>query len=122
MLGQRIKERRVKKGFTQEELAQRLDMKRPNFANYEANRTIPPSDVLSKLADILNTSTDYLLGKTNNPLPIDNERDFTESLELNDNSLLDKYSLTLDGKTLSEEQAKLAIAFLRTALRQNNND
>lgn len=70
ILGDRIKDLRVKKNFKQDEIAEMLGMKRSNFSSYETGRTIPPSNILSDLATILGTSTDYLLGKTNNPLPV----------------------------------------------------
>ncbi|GIO09702.1 hypothetical protein J31TS6_57300 [Brevibacillus reuszeri] len=70
ILGERIKDLRLKKNLKQDEIAEMLGMKRSNFSSYETGRTIPPSNILSELATILGTSTDYLLGKTSNPLPI----------------------------------------------------
>lgn len=65
-LGIRIKKAREAKGLTQDELAEKLNMKnRASISNYESGRSIPPADVLKNLADILNTSSDYLLGREN---------------------------------------------------------
>lgn len=64
MMGLRIKQAREAKGLTQDELAEKLKIKsRVSISNYEAGRSVPPGDVLRDLADILNTSTDYLLGR-----------------------------------------------------------
>lgn len=71
VLSERIKELRKKQGFTQDEVATMLDMKRANFSSYETGRTIPPGDTLGKLASIFETTTEYLLGKTDNPHPTD---------------------------------------------------
>lgn len=118
-LGERIKYFRGKRGFSQDDMAQKLDMKRANFSSYETDRNIPPSNVLSKIADILGTSTDYLLGKTENPLPVDStEREFLEALDLGDEELASQFGLKLDGKELTKEQIKMVVAFLRT-LRQD---
>lgn len=118
-LGERIKYLRGKRGFNQEDMAQKLDMKRANFSSYENDRNIPPSNVLSKMADILGTSTDYLLGKTENPLPADStEREFLEALDLGDERCASQFGLKLDGKELTQEQIKMVVAFLRT-LRQD---
>lgn len=38
-------------------------MNRANFSHYERDTAIPPCESLSKIADILNTTTDYLLGR-----------------------------------------------------------
>lgn len=55
---------------SQDDVAHALDMKRANVANYEAGRTTPPSDIIGRLADMLHTSADYLLGRTDNPLAL----------------------------------------------------
>lgn len=70
LVGSRIKELRLKQGLSQDDLAQALDMKRANVANYEAGRTTPPSDIIGRLADLLYTSSDYLLGRIDNPMPL----------------------------------------------------
>lgn len=118
-LGQRIRTLRIKHDLTQEEIALQLGMKRPNFANYEADRTVPPSDVLSKMADILKTSTDYLLCKTDNPLPQTVEERFLSNTDLPLDELLNKFNFTLDGKQLTREQAIAAITFVRALQAQN---
>ncbi|GIO33710.1 MULTISPECIES: helix-turn-helix domain-containing protein [Paenibacillus] len=71
VLSERIKELRNKRGYTQDQLAEMLNMKRANFSSYETGRTIPPSDTLGELANLLNTTTEYLLGHTDNPFPVD---------------------------------------------------
>lgn len=43
-----------------------------------------------------------------------NEKEFIQSLSLDDDKLLDKYQLTLDGKPLTKEEAKGIIAYLRS--------
>lgn len=63
LMGMRIKQCRIEKKLSQERLAELLDMKRTNIANYEAGRVIPPGNVLRDLADIFTVSTDYLLGR-----------------------------------------------------------
>lgn len=66
-LGRRIKACRLECGMSQEELAELLNMKRTNIANYEAGRVIPPGNVILALADIFKVSTDYILGLSNTP-------------------------------------------------------
>jgi transcriptional regulator with XRE-family HTH domain len=60
-LGSRIKEYRVKRGFTQSQIANKLGMTEANFSSYERDKSAPPSDKLSQLSTILNVSSDYLL-------------------------------------------------------------
>lgn len=66
-LGERIRQLRKKRGFTQPDIAEKLDMGRSNFGHIENDRVVPSSATLQKIADILNTSTDYLLGRTDTP-------------------------------------------------------
>ena len=62
-IGSRIRELRLRRGLTQDQIAAELNMNRANFSHYERDAAVPPSDILCKIADILNTSTDYLLGR-----------------------------------------------------------
>lgn len=62
-IGTRIKELRIRRGLTQDQIADKLDMNRANFSHYERDTAVPPSETLSKIADILDTTTDYLLGR-----------------------------------------------------------
>ncbi|MCM3079600.1 helix-turn-helix domain-containing protein [Brevibacillus invocatus] len=66
-LGDRIKNQRMKFKFTQAEMAEKLNMGRANYSHIENNRVIPSSSDLEKIADILKTNTDYLLGRTDDP-------------------------------------------------------
>ncbi|MCA0754879.1 helix-turn-helix domain-containing protein [Paenibacillus sp. N4] len=65
--GTRIRELRDKLGLFQSDLAEKLAMQRNNISRYEKGVIVPPAEVLAKIASILNTSTDYLLGQTNDP-------------------------------------------------------
>jgi SOS-response transcriptional repressor LexA/DNA-binding XRE family transcriptional regulator len=69
-IGERIKERRIKQGFTQDDVAKELGLNRVSYSHYELNKNVPPSDKLSVLVDILRTTADYLLGKTDDPSPL----------------------------------------------------
>jgi transcriptional regulator with XRE-family HTH domain len=67
LIGSRIKKCRQDNKLSQEELAQKLDMKRSNVANYEAGRVVPPGNALLEMSEIFNVTTDYLLGSTSDP-------------------------------------------------------
>lgn len=111
--GDKIKELRTKKGWSQDELAEKMGMTRANISNYERglNKSIP-SETLKKFADKFGVSADYLLGKTENSDKPESE--FMQRLELSDKDLLNQYTLVLDGKQLTEEESRFVIAYLRT--------
>ena len=62
LIGLRIKELRVKKGLTQEELAKKINVTKSTISNYENNTRIPTVSNLHLLADSLGVSFDYLMG------------------------------------------------------------
>lgn len=62
-LGYKLKSKRKSKKLTQQKIAEKLNINRVTYQRYETNKHKPDIDTLSKLADILETSTDYLLGR-----------------------------------------------------------
>ncbi len=63
----RIRELREDHDLTQRKLAAMLEITQPQYFLYEQCYRDIPTDLLMKLADIYNTSTDYILGRTDNP-------------------------------------------------------
>jgi HTH-type transcriptional regulator, competence development regulator len=59
--GKRIRDLRIKRGFTQEYLAKQLGMGRSNFGHIERDRNQITVEDAIKLADLLGTTTDYIL-------------------------------------------------------------
>ena len=66
-LGSRIRELRRAKHLTQEGLAAIIGNEGNTVSRWERNKIGIGSEYISKLAEALETSTDYLLGKTDNP-------------------------------------------------------
>ncbi len=59
--GLRLKAIRIERGLTQEELAEKMNMSRSHLGMIETGKTGPSIDLLVQFADVLDTSTDYLL-------------------------------------------------------------
>jgi transcriptional regulator with XRE-family HTH domain len=57
-------------GMTQQDLADRLGLSRGTIGMYESGHRDPDTTTLSRLADILGCSADYLLGRTPDRHPI----------------------------------------------------
>ena len=55
--------------MTQEQIAAYLGMKQSQYSRYERGLRDVPSDVLIRLALLYNTSTDFILGLTDDPRP-----------------------------------------------------
>lgn len=62
----KLKELRQEKGLKQLELAKLINVSIQTISGYETGYAQPPIDILIKIADALETSTDNLLGRTNN--------------------------------------------------------
>lgn len=61
----RIRDMREDRDLTQRQVAAILQMPQPQYNRYEQGLRDVPTTVLVKLADLYETSTDYLLGRTN---------------------------------------------------------
>lgn len=63
----RIRDLREDHDKTQREIAAYLRMPQPQYCRYETGQRDIPTDILIALADYYHTSTDYILGRTNDP-------------------------------------------------------
>lgn len=63
----RIRDLREDHDLSQEQVASILGMKQPQYSRYERGVRDIPTDILIKLALYYKTSTDYILGLTNDP-------------------------------------------------------
>lgn len=97
-----LKNLREKKGITQVKLSVDIEVSQEIISQYELGKTKPTVESLIKLADYFNTSTDYLLNRTNNPLPIQNLN--KKDIEITD--ITEKYN------SLSTEDKKQFMNFL----------
>lgn len=83
--GNNLKTLRLKKNWTQAQLAQKLGITKSVISAYETGIRLPSYDILIHIAKIFNVSTDYLLG------------------------LEKKYEIDLSGLTEEEIRALLAL-------------
>ncbi len=61
-MGERIKKLRTSKGYTQQQLAKRLNVTKSLISAYENGQRAPSYEVLIGISSIFKVSTDYLLG------------------------------------------------------------
>lgn len=88
-IGERIKTLREIRKMTQVRLALELGVTQETISGYETGRIRPSYDILVKMANCLNTSLDYLLGRTENILLSDYYKKLTEQ----ENRLLHYFNL-----------------------------
>ena len=68
-LSKRLWRARKNKNMSREQLARKLEISANSLYNYEKGIQVPTANVLKKIAEALEVSTDYLLGNTDDPTP-----------------------------------------------------
>lgn len=63
MFGKRLRLMRMKRGLTQPQIAELLNVALRSYQCYESGTRCPSYESLVKIGDILNVSIDYLLGR-----------------------------------------------------------
>lgn len=63
----RIRDLREDNDLTQKQMAKMLNCSQQVYSNYELGQRDIPTVILIKIADIYKVSTDYILGRTENP-------------------------------------------------------
>ena len=81
MLNENLKAVRKRKGLSQEELAARLHVVRQTISKWEQGLSVPDSDMLISLSEILETPVSVLLGETMEAQEPDDIREISEKLE-----------------------------------------
>ena len=66
---QRIRDLREDQDLTQKQLSEILHCSQQVYSNYELGQRDIPTQVLIALADFYDTTTDYILGRTNTSKP-----------------------------------------------------
>jgi transcriptional regulator with XRE-family HTH domain len=74
-LGQRIKELRKLRGWTQKDLADKLGLNFSHLNKYEGGWNVPPIEKLISIAEVLDVTVDFLLtGNASEDKPLHNTR------------------------------------------------
>lgn len=82
MLNENIKAIRKSKGLTQEELGIKLNVVRQTVSKWEKGLSVPDSEMLISISEVLETSVSTLLGETVAESPVDNIKSISEKLEI----------------------------------------
>jgi HTH-type transcriptional regulator, competence development regulator len=104
-IGQRLTDLREKQGLTQDQMADRLGIKRARYNSWENNIAKPDIEFIDKIAEIHKVTSDYLLGRSVDVVAESSEpywatpkdkRDFKKMLE-------DEAPVMFDGVPISED-------------------
>nr|DAI14480.1 MAG TPA: repressor protein [Bacteriophage sp.] len=106
-----VKDLCEKQGISLNTLEDKLKLGKNSL--YGLKRNQPSAERLQQIADYFNVSTDYLLGRTENP-NIAKDGDASAPLDLRD---IAAQSMLFDGKPLSEEDIDFITAVLEAHLK-----
>lgn len=98
--GARLKELRLEKNMQQSELGRLLNITNVAVSHYENDNRKPTPEIISKVSDIFNVSTDYLLGNTTSKRKY---YDLTEKDEKSIERTLEKLVEELDNGLYSKD-------------------
>lgn len=116
IFGKRLKLQRAKHEKSQEEVANAIKVSRARYSHYENNHVEPDLDIIKRLADFYNVSSDYLLGITDNPKNNIAEIDIIQEDE-EDYKTLNRY-----GRKMTPLQRKKAIKILEATFEELFDD
>lgn len=109
-LGRRIQKLRKQKNLTQQELATVIGISRGSLSMIEIDKREPDNQTLKKFADFFNVSTDYLLGRTDDP---SYQTDELSEKELEE--IIKKEGIMFDGIPLDEEDKEDIMEVMKIA-------
>jgi len=105
MFAQRLRSARKAKKLTQEELANLVGTTKTTISNYETGYSTPSFEILLDIANVLDVTTDYLLGRADESKSATNNNDIFSNIqktkELKD--FLGTPSITYNGIPLTEK-------------------
>lgn len=116
-LGNRLKTFRTSAGYTQDELGEMLNVTKANISKYENDKIEPNLATLSKLADIFDTSIDYLIDgvqkvSSSDKNPLKNQLD----------EILEKNGIVKPGEDLTDEQLDWLMKLVDKAIEMTKLD
>ena len=82
MLNENIRDLRKSKGLSQQELAIKLNVVRQTISKWEQGLSVPDSEMLISLSEVLETPVSKLLGETVAETEADNIKAISEKLEV----------------------------------------
>ncbi|HEF1853623.1 helix-turn-helix domain-containing protein [Bacillus thuringiensis] len=107
-IGGNLKFLRKRYGWTTEHVANQLEVSISTYNGYEINYRKPNPEMLCKLADVFNSTTDFILGRTDNP------NGSKDSLQ----DILENGTLNYGGRELTIEETEKVRDFFNIAIKR----
>ncbi|EJQ56515.1 Probable transcriptional regulator [Bacillus mycoides] len=112
-MNSKIKELRKKNGDTLKSLAQKLNYDYSNLSKIERGIYTPSLTLLKRIANIYDVDMWYLLSDEDEERKEKDENEFLQDLDMDLKELSIKYNITLDGKSITEDEMEFIIHIIR---------
>ncbi|WP_212935851.1 helix-turn-helix domain-containing protein [Bacillus hominis] len=112
-MNSKIKELRKKNGDTLKSLAQKLNYDYSNLSKIERGIYTPSLTLLKRIANIYDVDMWYLLSDEDEEKKEKDENEFLQDLDMDLKELSIKYNITLDGKSITEDEMEFIIHIIR---------
>lgn len=104
---------RKERNWSLQYVSDQLGMAKSTYAGYESGYRRPSLEAIAAMADLFHTSVDYILGRVDEPgTYIDPPN--CQAEKMIDLNHLTNYTLSVDGRVLSEEEIRQFVAFIKT--------
>ncbi len=113
--GTRIRELRRQLNITQSELAKKLGVSPSTIGMYEQGRRKPDNETLLELCGIFDTTTDYLLGKSNIYCVEKRNREVSEVIDEFTRILSSQQGLMFDGTPINDDDRRKIVDAIKVA-------
>jgi transcriptional regulator with XRE-family HTH domain len=104
-LGDRILRLRKNAGFTQSELAKKINLSHTQMARYELKGVQPPADILNKIAAVFGVSIDFL---------VRGEKDEYATETIRDTELVNQFKQL---SSMPKDEKNIVVRFLSAYIR-----
>lgn len=129
MFSDKLKELRTKKGLSQKALSELLFVSQQTVGKWETNKATPNPETISKIADIFEVTSDYLLDRTTNSqnnkksdLTNRDKREIADVIEEYKEQLLSADGLMLDGEMIDEDDVQKIITAMQLGMEMIKKD
>lgn len=129
MFSDKLKELRTRKGLSQKALSELLFVSQQTIGKWETNKATPNPETISKIADIFETTSDYLLDRKTKPqienitdLTNRDKREIADVIEEYKEQLLSADGLMLDGEIIDEEDVQKIITAMQLGMEMIKKD
>lgn len=109
-MGERLRDLRLKRNLSQEEVARHIGITRSAYSHYEINNRQPVYGTLMKLASFFGVSLDYIIGG--------NRSERAEPAQESAEAASDSQEILKLINDMSREQRKQSIGLLHSMIRQ----